>query len=764
MPWYQPTSSPPSSSVYTSFNQDDTCLFNRLDGNEEDFEFEGVGNRQRGLADNGTNLDSLDSTKAFQGDILYRRIKSVLSPSSRRIESGRYHDNRTSFVRYNDTSSMEIPSSYQEWPHPSFPHRREQRQRLLPETITSASTNREYFLPHRQRLDPKLKLLNSNDVDTNDIHTDVENDVNLFTKELPRYRQEHDGVVDYDHGASNNVIQNQNNFLCQENQECSQQQDVPSDYEPPIDFNIGDSSLEHLRLEREHEENVAEQIHENYESYNPITKRSYNDNSYQQSSLEKDKTTGEISLVSTSNSSSIQHHLNSSWGNVGQQISAYHDGNEKDGERHQQQPSNAPNPQRKHRKKGSKTKKDKRRPLPDIRGMIKEAGHSQKKRQKLGSPGEQDGNVGRKEDINDDVDDFVPKKVGHKSGNENKEVYIKDLLSKNSRNAGAGLTIRTDPKINPEPIIRAISMDTIREFSEVYHAKNAGFDTDSLIAFRQKVQAQKYVTWTMVFHDDICSTPFVPSSNKYCTPKGPRCVRWNCVCENKVRSTQSSAPLLGAMFVFPMNTDDHGRDPESNRRHDDNGEFRVSEEGRLETFLLPLGPTATQNIDEGYERMVDWPLIPVSCEANLQERWDTLRSVLMDRHVVCVTYNATVGLMPYHYHCANDASFNGEGRMDLIIPHIWDLRLASWMLSPDSKDEDLELDKKCAGFPNICQDLLEPISAEASAHLVGLVHAKHRLIFLYKLYPIVNKLLDNNGLRSSFNDIESPILSVLSGK
>ena len=46
------------------------------------------------------------------------------------------------------------------------------------------------------------------------------------------------------------------------------------------------------------------------------------------------------------------------------------------------------------------------------------------------------------------------------------------------------------------------------------------------------------------------TTPFVPSSKKYCTPKGPSCTAWNCTCDDQIRSLRASASLLGAMFVF----------------------------------------------------------------------------------------------------------------------------------------------------------------------------------------------------------------------
>ena len=241
---------------------------------------------------------------------------------------------------------------------------------------------------------------------------------------------------------------------------------------------------------------------------------------------------------------------------------------------------------------------------------------------------------------------------------------------------------------------------------------------------------------------------------------------WNYTFDNQVRVIQAAAPLIEAIFVF-----DYGE----NDVDDDNVNVNENQHN-LHTFILPFAPTSypddgsTKDIDSGYERMAQWPFLSIACDTTLQQRWDTLRSILIDRHLTCVTFNAQVALMPYHYHCANDVVLNTNdssletiGYIDLIVPKIWDLRLASWMLLPHAAEKDLELDKKLAGFSHLLpKDEGIATPANASKQFLGLLQAKKQLKFLHVIYPVINKLLEENGLKDAFDEIESPVQSVLS--
>jgi hypothetical protein len=217
--------------------------------------------------------------------------------------------------------------------------------------------------------------------------------------------------------------------------------------------------------------------------------------------------------------------------------------------------------------------------------------------------------------------------------------------------------------IHSTEALKTISMETMELFSETYDVKNAGSSTEALDLFLQLARDQGYITWTIVFYDNICSSPFLPSNKKYCTPKGPPCRMWNCTCDSQVRAMQASAPVLGAMFVFP--TDE--RDDE------------------LFLFFLPLCPTidpdsGPNDIDDGYERMANWPSLVITCETTLHQRWETFRLILLDKAITKVTFNAQMALMPFHYHSANDVVNNEKskipsmGYLDLDLPNIWDLR------------------------------------------------------------------------------------------
>eukprot|EP00559_Dactyliosolen_fragilissimus_P008551 CAMPEP_0184870074 /NCGR_PEP_ID=MMETSP0580-20130426/36381_1 /TAXON_ID=1118495 /ORGANISM="Dactyliosolen fragilissimus" /LENGTH=890 /DNA_ID=CAMNT_0027371971 /DNA_START=169 /DNA_END=2841 /DNA_ORIENTATION=- len=308
--------------------------------------------------------------------------------------------------------------------------------------------------------------------------------------------------------------------------------------------------------------------------------------------------------------------------------------------------------------------------------------------------------------------------------------------------------------VNKSP--KQITFETLQQLSEECNVKNAACSTTSLRTFLKIVKSQEYIAWTIIFHDHICSTPFLPSTMKYCTEKGPRCTMWNCTCDNQVRAMQAFSPLVGAMFVFPAQSQNSSSQPSS----------------QLDCFLLPLGPTAEpderpSDIDPGYERMVEWPVLPMTCDTTLKQRWDAFASILMDKHLTCVTFNASMALMPYHVHCEYDTQCEQSATIEkktanLIIPRIWDLRLASWILSPHSKEEDFELEKKCNGFPQFISSRQASINCNTSGQLSALVRTKEDLEFLYRLFPTVDMILDRQELKTSFDSIESPLQSVLS--
>mmetsp|Transcript_816 Transcript_816/g.1120 ORF Transcript_816/g.1120 Transcript_816/m.1120 type:complete len:994 (-) Transcript_816:252-3233(-) len=392
-------------------------------------------------------------------------------------------------------------------------------------------------------------------------------------------------------------------------------------------------------------------------------------------------------------------------------------------------------------KQNKKTKK--KRPMPDIRAMM--------------SPGHQNSHTNHDNEANGEVDvhgeGAIPIASLEESNPNLRRKSKKARRKPDNINTIANDNAENDNHAN---LINAIPLDTFTDFVETYDVKNAGSSSEALREFLRIIRSQDYVTWTMVFHDKSCSTPMVTSSKKYCTPKGPKCMLWNCTCENNIRAMQAVAPLVGAFFVFPMDSED---------------------KSNLDCFLLPLGPTSdpedgqTQNIDGGYERMAHWPFLTITCDTTLQQRWETLRTILLDKRLTCVTYNAQVALMPYHYHSANDVQQDENTRsetggfMDLVLPNIWDLKLASWMLSPHVSEEDLELENKRSEYSHLLerqQNDSRKQPENTSKQYLGLVHAKEELEFLYSVYPVVDKLLVDNGMKIAFEDIEAPIQSVLS--
>jgi len=277
------------------------------------------------------------------------------------------------------------------------------------------------------------------------------------------------------------------------------------------------------------------------------------------------------------------------------------------------------------------------------------------------------------------------------------------------------------------------------------------------------------------------TTPFVPSSKKYCTPKGQSCTAWNCTCDDQIRSLRASASLLGAMFVF-KNDNNSG----------DNDEGMVDE---WECFLLPLGPTNDEHGEPPneieYQRMSNWPIIPFLCGVSLSDRWAAFEAILLNQRTKLVTYNATVSLLPYYQHLASDVvssnstssvsafaaciaggdNNNSDGmatptsssinnmRNDGYIQSIWDLRLVSWMLRDNATDTELEFSKFQEGFAHLAPQ--DELHSNMSAVMQGCISAKNSLQLVYKLYPIMNGQLVRGGLLDSLEVIEQPVQSIL---
>ena len=341
------------------------------------------------------------------------------------------------------------------------------------------------------------------------------------------------------------------------------------------------------------------------------------------------------------------------------------------------------------------------------------------------------------------------------------DVAKKRRFKKTKRSRSKTSSSISNDGISESPFVSPIPCKTLREFVEMYDVKNAGANPESLREFLRIVKSKKYIAWTLIYQDVLCTTPMLSSSKKYCTEKGPKCTMWNCTCDNQIRAMQASAPLLGAMFVFPIDCKSYDA-------------ATTVTSHNLDTFILPLAPTSdpddgsTKDIDSGYERMAQWPFLSISCDTNLQQRWDTLRKILMDKHVTCVTFNAQVALMPYHFHCANDGHIDEDNGldttryMDLVLPSIWDLRLASWMLAPHAPETDLEIEKKMEGFQHLIPKETVEAKPNVSQQHLGLFRAKQQLQFLYVIHPVIDKLLEENGLKAAFEEIEAPVQSVLS--
>jgi hypothetical protein len=272
-----------------------------------------------------------------------------------------------------------------------------------------------------------------------------------------------------------------------------------------------------------------------------------------------------------------------------------------------------------------------------------------------------------------------------------------------------------------------------------------------------------------------CTSPFLPTSKKYCTPKGHVCTAWNCTCDYQIRGTRASATLLGAMFVF--DNKDTGR--ESDR--DEN----AGSDSDWQCFLLPLGPTIDPSsplLEVEYTRMSSWPIIPFHCEVSLSDRWLAFEALLFNERTKLVTYNATISLLPFYHHLDNDVTSQSHSssltsfsayiaggnpdksrpcKNDGYLRSIWDLRLVSWMLRPHAKDDELEFSMFQDGFAHLAPDHQQAPKSDMPNLMQGLIEAKNNLELIHSLYPIMNKQMADGGLLDALECIETPVQSIL---
>eukprot|EP00592_Proboscia_alata_P009823 CAMPEP_0194361800 /NCGR_PEP_ID=MMETSP0174-20130528/9418_1 /TAXON_ID=216777 /ORGANISM="Proboscia alata, Strain PI-D3" /LENGTH=1267 /DNA_ID=CAMNT_0039134221 /DNA_START=85 /DNA_END=3889 /DNA_ORIENTATION=+ len=311
---------------------------------------------------------------------------------------------------------------------------------------------------------------------------------------------------------------------------------------------------------------------------------------------------------------------------------------------------------------------------------------------------------------------------------------------------------------------------------------NAARSLQSLQVFLQMAKSQKFLTWTIIYLDEELSTPFYSSCKRYCTLKGPTCCKWNCTCDGQVRAMQCKKPLLGVMFVFPYD-DNPTPSPDLSEQSTHNVE-------KLKGFILPLGrcnksdgnpeqvpsekilsssspstQTSTNNVNKKkyFARMKKWPPLPFECECPIDERWSAFRSILLHQDgrdsLRCVTFNALLGIMPFHYHRITDIC----KPMDLIIKNVWDLKLAAWMLRPHATEQEIEFETFEMGYSHLKPSTksVNSFDTTVSKELSALIKVKEQLSFLYALYPIISASLNRKNLSSSLDQIEGPLQSVL---
>jgi len=128
----------------------------------------------------------------------------------------------------------------------------------------------------------------------------------------------------------------------------------------------------------------------------------------------------------------------------------------------------------------------------------------------------------------------------------------------------------------------------------------------------------------------------------------------------------------------------------------------------------------------------------------------------------CVTFQAVVSLMTFQFHFHR--CLGKPLGLLLSKQHIVDIQLLMWMIQPHAPEEELELEFIAKGFPHLLPTnslSLLPSTLSVSTVLQGMLRAKDSLIFLWNLYPKVNKIIQLQGLEESLERIEGPIQSVL---
>mmetsp|Transcript_5794 Transcript_5794/g.12392 ORF Transcript_5794/g.12392 Transcript_5794/m.12392 type:complete len:915 (-) Transcript_5794:111-2855(-) len=369
------------------------------------------------------------------------------------------------------------------------------------------------------------------------------------------------------------------------------------------------------------------------------------------------------------------------------------------------------------------------------------------------------------------------------------------------------LNIPLDRLANANDVVDDCAMPQLTEADfegiEEMGLQNAGSCAEGLSRFIRHVMDQAHVSWTMLFLDPYtgnyefgitdgansksrkkrqlttnhrgyeCTTPLLPSTKKYCTEKGPKCLAWNCTCDSQIRSFRGRAMLIGALFVF--------RDRADTTFIDDNRQDENHSGEQTFCYLLPLGPTGCTSEAIGFSRMATWCSLPFDCDVSLADRWNALKYLLCSTGgTKFVTYHAQVQLLPFYYHLMHDESDftldrsnRNQFRKDnffssTVIPSepilsaIWDLKIVSWMLRADATDAELEFDAFREGFAHLVpRDEIFQQNHSAPLLSQGLMVAKNDLEFLYKIYPVINKQLIEKQLLSALECIESPVQSIL---
>lgn len=292
--------------------------------------------------------------------------------------------------------------------------------------------------------------------------------------------------------------------------------------------------------------------------------------------------------------------------------------------------------------------------------------------------------------------------------------------------------------------------------------------TVELGIFMNECNKAEYIAFTMIYFDEYLSTPFVPQTKKYCSKRTGPCVHWNCICDNQVRGMQARQPVFGAMFVTRVRNDNVSNAASKQTPTQTPTQTQISETSietlntRPNCFLLPLGRVNDKNnepepIPPGFGRFSQWPLIPFDSDLPLKTRWETLRNILGEFHIKCVTYNAVVSLLPYHFHLQYDVR-----SPQLIIPEIWDTRVMQWMLRSNSTDEELEFQHSLGlGEYSHLRMVNEDNCEGLNSLLKSLKKTKQNLELLYQIFPVMSSKFKQQELDDSFFLTEAPLQSLL---